>query len=164
MTTQGSDLIGKVAFDGAQAKLGQVTRARLQDRGPAIWLAGDPEDLKEWMPLGAAGIVTNTVVLNEMVKKYGKLVDVIKRYLDITDKQVVVEIDGHTTDELLEIGRFFISMSDQVILKIPCTVNGLRAFSTLSQEGAETFCTTVFSLPQAAAVAQAGGEPYFAVL
>ena len=158
MTTQGSNLIGKVAFDGAQAELGQVTRARLQCRGPAIWLAGDPEDLKEWMPLGAAGIVTNTVVLNEMVKKYGKLVDVVKRYLDITDKQVVVEIDGHTTDELLEIGRFFISMSDQVILKIPCTVNGLRAFSTLSQEGAETFCTTVFSLPQAAAVAQAGAN------
>jgi len=41
--------------------------------GPAIWLAGDPEDLKQWMLSGIAGIVTNTVVLNEMVTKYGQL-------------------------------------------------------------------------------------------
>ena len=158
MTTQESDRMGEVAFNGMEAEVGQVTRARIQGRGPSIWLAGDPEDLKEWMPLGVAGIVTNTVVLNTMVKKYGKMVDLVKRYLDITDKQVVVEIDGHTTEELLEIGRFFVSMSDQIILKIPCTVKGLHAFSTLSEEGVETFCTTVFSLPQAAAVAQAGAN------
>ena len=156
MTAQETSLNRKIAVDGAQGELGQVTRARLRGRGPAIWLAGDPEDLKEWMSLGAAGIVTNTIVLNEMVKKYGKMVDVVKRYLDITDRQVVVEIDGHTTKELLEVGHFFASMSNQVILKIPCSINGLRAFRALSQEGIETFCTTVFSLTQAVAVAQAG--------
>ena len=41
--------------------------------GPAIWLAGDPEDLKQWMLSGIAGIVTNTVVLNEMTKKFGQI-------------------------------------------------------------------------------------------
>ena len=41
--------------------------------GPSIWLAGDPEDLKQWMLSGIAGIVTNTVVLNEMTKKYGQI-------------------------------------------------------------------------------------------
>jgi len=121
-----------------------------------IWLAGDPEDLKEWMPLGIAGIVTNTVVLNQMTQKYGAMIGVVQRYLDITDKPVVVEIDGHTLEELLDVGRVFTKMSDQVILKIPCGVLGLKAFAALKQEGVETFCTTVFSLPQAAAVAQAG--------
>ncbi len=43
-----------------------------------------------------------------------------------------------------------------MILKIPCTVNGLKAFAAFKEQGVETFCTTVFSLPQAVAVAQAG--------
>ena len=135
---------------------GPCTEARSTGTGPAIWLAGDPEDLKEWMPLGTAGIVTNTVVLNQMVRKYGQILDVAQRYLDITDKPVVIEIDGHSTEELLRVGEVFTRLSDRIILKIPCTVHGLGAFRELKRQGVETFCTTVFSLTQAAAVAQAG--------
>ena len=124
--------------------------------GPAIWLAGDPEDLKVWMDRGAAGIVTNTVVLNQMVQKYGQITEVTKRYLDITDKPVVIEIDGHSTEELLSVGEVFTKMSDQIILKIPTTTYALGAFSELKKAGIPTFCTTVFTLPQAAAVAEAG--------
>ena len=133
-----------------------VTEARRQGRGPAIWLAGDPADLGEWLPRGAAGIVTNTVVLHEMVRKYGQLLEVIRRYLDLTDKPVVVEVEGRTTEELLAVSRVFTALSPQVVIKIPCTVAGLGAFRALEQEGVTTFCTTVFSLAQAAAVAQAG--------
>lgn len=133
-----------------------VPTTRANGRGPTIWLAGPPEELKEWMPLGIAGIVTNTVVLNQYAMAYGSVIHLIEAYLDMTDKPVVVEIDGHTVEELLAVGKVFTDLSDQIILKIPCTVNGLRAFNILKDEGVETFCTTVFSLTQAAAVAQAG--------
>ena len=152
----GSPKIRKRNIESAAG--GGVTRAKSEGRGPTIWLAGDPEDLKEWMPLGIAGIVTNTVILNQMVKKYGPMIDVVKRYLDITEKPVVVEIDGHSVAELLEVGHCFTQMSDQVVLKIPCGVNGLNAFAALRDQGVETVCTTVFSLTQAAAVAQAGAN------
>ncbi|MEX0763254.1 MAG: transaldolase family protein [Dehalococcoidia bacterium] len=158
---------GHISVNGVAESPGSAAKARLEGRGPAIWLAGDPEDLKDWLPLGAAGIVTNTVVLNDMVKKYGQVTEVTKRYLDITDLPVVIEIDGHSTQELLDVGEVFTRMSDQVILKIPCTVHGLGAFRELSKAGVETFCTTTFTLAQAAAVAQAGAthvlpfcEPY----
>ena len=131
-------------------------QARSEGRGPAIWLAGDPADLGEWMDRGAYGIVTNTVVQNQLVKKYGTLKQVIQRYLDMTDKPVVVEVDGHTTGELVDVGHVFTTMSEQIIIKVPCTAVGLGAFSAFAAEGVETFCTTVFSLTQAAAVAQAG--------
>ncbi len=159
-----------IEVNGQHAASGHAATARAVGRGPAIWLAGDPADLKEWMRYGAAGIVTNTVVLNDMAKKYGQVTELIKRYLDITDKQVVVEIDGHSTQELLDIGEVFTKMSDRVVLKIPTTVHGLGAFRVLSQAGTETMCTTVFSLTQAAAVAQSGAthilpfcEPFKAV-
>ena len=135
---------------------GRVASLRAEGRGPTIWLAGTPDELREWMPLGIAGIVTNTVVLNQYAKQYGSVIELLKQYFDITDKPVVMEIDGHSVEELLEVGKVFTDLSDQIMLKIPCTVNGLKAFGVLKDEGVETFCTTVFSLPQAAAVAQAG--------
>lgn len=49
---------------------GSVSKARSEGRGPTIWLAGSPEELEEWMPLGIAGIVTNTVVLNQYAKAH----------------------------------------------------------------------------------------------
>ena len=114
---------------------GPVPKTRSEGRGPTIWLAGTPDDLEPWMPLGITGIVTNTVVLNQYAKQYGSVIDLIKHYLDITDKPVVMEIDGHTVEELLAVGKVFTDLSDQIILKIPCTVNGLKAFSILKEEG-----------------------------
>ena len=143
---------------------GAVPKARSEGRGPTIWLAGTPDELEPMMSLGIAGIVTNTVVLNQYAKEYGSAIDLIKAYLDITDKPVVMEIDGHTVEELLAVGKVFSDLSDQIILKIPCTFNALKAFSVLKAEGVETFCTTVFSLTQAAAVAQAGCRSHPAVL
>ena len=46
--------------------------------GPDIWLAGDPSDLKKYMNYGISGIVTNTVVQRELVRKYGTLSDLTK--------------------------------------------------------------------------------------
>ena len=135
---------------------GPVVKTRSSGRGPAIWLAGPPAELEEFMPLGITGIVTNTVVLNLYAKPYGSVIALTEAYLAMTDKPVVIEIDGHSVEELLAVGKVFTDMSPQIILKFPCTLNGLKVFSILRQEGIETFCTTVFSLTQAAAVAQAG--------
>ena len=121
-------------------------------RGPDIWLAGDPADLGQWLERGAAGIVTNTVVQRELAAKYGGLLEVTRRYLDITDKPVVIEVEGHTTEELLEVSHVFTALSPQIAIKIPCIAHGLGAFRALAKEGVTTFCTTVFSLAQAAAV------------
>tara|TARA_B100001996_G_scaffold60239_2_gene43006 strand:- start:3043 stop:3768 length:726 start_codon:yes stop_codon:yes gene_type:complete len=124
--------------------------------GPDVWLAGDPEDLKKWMDKGVKGIVTNTVVLKDMTDKYGSLIDLTKRYLDITDKKVAIEIDGHSTNELLDVGEAFTKLSDQIILKIPMSEHALGAFGELKKANVETFCTTIFTLNQAVLAANAG--------
>ena len=126
--------------------------------GPDIWLAGDPYDLKRYMNYGIKGIVTNTVVQRELVQKYGTLTDLTKKYLEVTDKKIAIEIDGETTEELLAVGESFTKLSDQIILKIPCSEIALEAFTVLKKEGIETFCTTVFSLSQAVVAAQAGAD------
>ena len=133
-------------------KLGKVLETQITGRGPAIWLAGDPEELKPWMDYGITGIVTNTVVLNEMVKKYGQLTELIKRYLDITDKPVVVEVDGYSTEELIKAAAVFTEMSPRIIIKI-----GNYSTSCHSQIGKlfsqrlsciNKLCNTIFTLIQ----------------
>ena len=126
--------------------------------GPDIWLAGDPSALSKFMDNGIKGIVANTVVQRELVQKYGSLTGLTKKYLEITDKKIAIEIDGNSTQELLDVGEKFTKMSDQIILKIPCSNIALDAFSVLKKEGIETFCTTVFSLSQAVVSAQAGAD------
>ena len=91
------------------------------------------------MDKGVKGIVTNTVVLKEMTEKYGSIIELIKRYLDITDKKVAIEIDGHSTNELLDVGEAFTKLSDRVILKIPMSVHALGAFAELKKANVETF-------------------------
>ena len=129
-----------------------------QGVGPDIWLAGDPSDLQKYMNNGIKGIVTNTVVQKDLVQKYGSLTNLTKEYLNITDKKIAIEIDGNSTQELLEVGEKFTELSDQIILKIPCSQIALEAFSVLKKEGVETFCTTVFSVSQAVVSAQAGAD------
>ncbi|MCH8235139.1 MAG: hypothetical protein IIC29_03330 [Chloroflexi bacterium] len=58
----------RTVTNGTGPSPGPAESARRQGVGPAIWLAGDPEDLKIWMDRGAAGIITNTIVLNQMVQ------------------------------------------------------------------------------------------------
>ncbi len=123
---------------------------------PDVWLAGDPEDLKNWMDKGVKGIVTNTVVLKELTDKYGSIIDLTKRYLDMTDKKIAIEIDGHSTNELLDVGEAFTKLSEQIILKIPMSEHALGAFTVLKKSNIETFCTTIFTLNQAVLAANSG--------
>ena len=112
--------------------------------GPDIWLAGDPADLDKYMNNGIKGIVTNTVVQRELVQKYGTLTELTKKYLEITDKKIAIEIDGNSTQELLDVGEKFTQLSDQIILKIPCSDIALEAFSVLKKEGWKHFVQQFF--------------------
>ena len=49
----------------ADYALGQAATGRIAGSGPAVWLAGDPEDLKPWMERGAAGIVHRVPFVEE---------------------------------------------------------------------------------------------------
>ncbi len=45
-----------------------------------IWLQGDPAEIKDYLDLGIVGLVTNTLILDGMVDKYGPMLPLIERY------------------------------------------------------------------------------------
>ncbi len=122
-----------------------------------IWLWGDPAEIRDYLELGVVGLVTNTIVLDQLTDSYGPMIRVIERYLNLPhDGPLVVEVDGDTTDEIERVARIFTAMSPQVVLKIPCTMKGLRAVVHLKAEGHLSMVTTTFSVSQAVAAAAAG--------
>jgi len=54
--------------------------------------------------------------------------------------------------EAMELGK----IADNIVIKIPMTLEGLKALKTLSSQGIQTNCTLIFSAPQALMAAKAG--------
>ena len=127
-------------------------------QGPQIWLAGDPAEIKDLLPFGVAGIITNTIVLKELTERDGQLLDVLKQHLDITDKTIVVEVDGDTIDDFMYAAEAAYTLSEQVMIKVPTKRVGMQAHARLRDLGVRTMATTVFSLSQAILVAAAGAS------
>ncbi len=124
--------------------------------GPQVWLQGDPEELREMMPFGIAGLVTNNLILRDMAQKYRDLRTLLDRYLELDPNALVVEVDGDTYEEFLYAAEVASTISDKVIVKVVTKPVGLRALATLRSRGVRTMATTVFSLNQAVIMAAAG--------
>ena len=126
--------------------------------GPQIWLQGDPAELEGMMDFGVAGLVTNTIILKDLTEQYGQLRGLLQRYLDLSEKEVVVEVDGDTFDDFMYAAEAAYSMSDRVIIKVPTKKIGIQAHARLRDLGVKTMATTVFSLSQAILAAAAGAS------
>lgn len=126
--------------------------------GPQIWLQGDPEDLRDMMPLGIAGLVTNNLILRGMAQKYTNLNSLLARYLELDPNALVVEVDGDTYEEFLYAAEVASDLSDKVIVKVVTKPVGIRVLATLRSRGIRTMATTVFSLNQAIMMAAAGAD------
>ena len=126
--------------------------------GPQIWLQGDPAELEGMMDFGVAGLVTNTIILKDLTEQYGQLRGLLRRYLDLSEKEVVVEVDGDTFDDFMYAAEAAYSMSDRVIIKVPTKKIGIQAHARLRDLGVKTMATTVFSLSQAILAAAAGAS------
>ena len=126
--------------------------------GPQVWLQGDPEELREMLPLGISGLVTNNLILRDMAKKYRDLRFLLERYLELDPNALVVEVDGDSYEEFLFAAEAAYELSEKVIVKVVTKPVGIRALATLNSRGVRTMATTVFSLNQAVLMAAAGAS------
>ena len=69
-----------------------------------------------------------------------------------------VSAEGVSTDYkgILEEGRKFARIADNVVVKVPLIKEGIKAIKTFSEEGIKTNCTLCFSPTQALIAAKAG--------
>ena len=116
----------------------------------------DPDLLKPAIDTGLVdGVTTNPTLM----KKQGmEPVDVIYKISELFSwsSSVSAEVVGETADEMLAMAVDYYQIAPNVTIKLPCTVEGLKACSDLTEDGIKTNITLIFSAAQAILAAKAG--------
>jgi len=112
------------------------------------------EEIKE----GASwGIVDGVTTNPSLIAKEGRDFEtVIKEICELVDGPVNAEVVGLKTEEMIGEGRKLREIHDNVCVKIPMTVDGIKAVKVLSGEGTMTNVTLIFSSLQALLASKAG--------
>lgn len=116
------------------------------------------EDIKKANDMGViCGVTTNP----SLIAKEGRdFAEVIKEITDIVDGPISGEVKATTTDAegMIKEGREIAAIHPNMIVKIPMTVEGLKAVKVLTAEGIKTNVTLVFTSAQALLAARAGAS------
>lgn len=114
------------------------------------------EDIKKAADMGViCGVTTNP----SLIAKEGRdFKEVIKEITSIVDGPISGEVKATTVtaEGMIKEGREIASIHKNMIVKIPMTVEGIKAVKVLAQEGIKTNVTLVFSANQALLAARAG--------
>ena len=115
------------------------------------------EDIKKANDMGViCGVTTNPSLI---AKEGGKSQEeVLKEIAEIVDGPISGEVKATTVDAegMIKEGREIAKLHKNMIVKIPITVEGLKATKVLSSEGIKCNVTLIFSANQALLAARAG--------
>jgi transaldolase len=117
--------------------------------------SADVEKIKEAWGWGIIdGVTTNPSHVAKTGRKY---LDVYREICDIVDGPISLETIALTAPEMAAEGRTLHKMNKKnVVVKIPMTVEGLKAVKILKAEGINTNVTVAFSPLQALLAAKCG--------
>nr|WP_319247404.1 fructose-6-phosphate aldolase [uncultured Celeribacter sp.] len=114
----------------------------------------DVEAIRELNDLGFVdGVTTNP----SLIKKSGRdILEVTKEICELVDGPVSAEVVALDYDAMVAEGRKLATIADNVVIKLPLTLDGLKACKTLSEDGHKINVTLCFSANQALLAAKAG--------
>lgn len=114
------------------------------------------DDIRKANDMGViCGVTTNPSLIAKEGRDFG---EVIKEITTIVDGPISGEVKATTTDAegMIKEGREIAKIHPNMIVKIPMTVEGLKAVKVLSSEGIKTNVTLIFAANQALLAARAG--------
>lgn len=118
----------------------------------------DTADVDEIREIAAWGILDGVTTNPSLIKKSGRdFKEVVREIASICSGPISAEVTAMDTAGMLEQARQLKSeLPENVIIKIPCTPEGLAATKVLTEEGVDTNVTLIFSTSQALMAAKAG--------
>lgn len=112
------------------------------------------DDIKTGLEMGMVdGVTTNPSLVAKEDKPF---VEILKEICQIVDGPVSAEVVSLDADGMVEEGRELAKISDNIVIKVPMIVEGLKATKRFAAEGIKTNVTLVFSSTQALLAAKAG--------
>ncbi len=99
------------------------------------------------------GVTTNPTILSREKMDYRTLIDAI---LKLVDGPISVEAVNEKAEKIIKEAKMLSKISENIVVKIPITPEGLAATKVLSKEGVKVNMTLVFSVNQSILAAKAG--------
>jgi transaldolase len=118
----------------------------------------DTADVDEIREIAAWGILDGVTTNPSLIKKSGRdFKEVVREIAGICSGPISAEVTAMDTEGMIAQGLALkAELPDNVIIKIPCTAEGLAATKVLNEAGINTNVTLVFSAAQALMAAKAG--------
>lgn len=112
------------------------------------------DEIREANALGIlSGVTTNPSLIAREGKKF---TDVVHEIVTIVDGPISAEVISLKAEGMIEEGRELAKIHPNIVIKVPITLEGLKAVSQLSKENIKTNVTLIFSANQALLAARAG--------
>jgi len=113
-------------------------------------------EIREAATLGVVdGITTNPSLL---AKEQGDPEEILVEICNIVDGPISGEVVATDAEGMLREGRHLASLHKNIVVKVPCIAEGLKATKVLTAEGKRVNMTLVFSATQALLAAKAGAR------
>ena len=119
----------------------------------------DTANVDEIREANDMGIICGVTTNPSLIAKEGRVFkEVIAEIASIVDGPISGEVKATTTDAegMIKEGREIAAIHPNMVVKIPMTVEGLKAVKVLHAEGIKTNVTLIFSAAQALLAARAG--------
>ena len=118
----------------------------------------DTADVDEIREIAAWGILDGVTTNPSLIKKSGRdFKQVVGEIASICDGPISAEVTALDTAGMIEQALVLkAELPENVIIKIPCTPEGLAATKALTDKGIKTNVTLIFSSSQALMAAKAG--------
>lgn len=111
-------------------------------------------DIQEAADLGLLdGVTTNPTLLS---REDGDPQEILRQITKIVEGPVSAEVTALDAEGMVREGRELREIADNIVVKIPMTLEGLKALRTLSLQNIPTNCTLIFHAAQALMAAKAG--------
>ena len=117
----------------------------------------DTANVAEIREASNMGMVDGVTTNPTLIAKEGRdFKEIITEICEIVDGPISAEAISLDTDGMIKEARDLAKIHENIVVKIPMTIDGMKAVKTLSSEGIHTNVTLVFSPLQALMAAKAG--------
>jgi transaldolase len=115
------------------------------------------DDIKKYNDWGVVdGVTTNpSLIAKEGVSLEKRIKEIVK----VVNGPISTEVIATDSEKMIEEARKYAKWHDNIVVKIPMTIDGMKALKVLSKEGIKVNVTLVFS-PGQALIAAKNGAAY----
>lgn len=119
----------------------------------------DTANVEEIRKANDMGVICGVTTNPSLIAKEGRdFIEVVKEITDIVDGPISAEVISLESEGMIKEAEKLSKIHKNIVIKIPMTVEGLKAVKVLSKKGIKTNVTLIFSVSQALLAARAGAS------